>query len=218
MRKSWTLSLISLVTAALGVTAADATPASAASTTPLRVMPLGDSITLGSSPEHSYRGHLQALLAGAGHSVDFVGSYGNVMPPGGEAVWAGPEASQTNYQGPLDIDFEGHGGFQAGQPQSVVGYPDHMLAQMMPTDLPRFQPDVVLVHIGTNDYLGGWTTCRDTGYHYNTGTASGWLAGFDMGAAADCGTGSYRAWGYGGFLQGGAWRLGSLVTPSLALR
>ena len=67
-------------------------------------------------------------------------------------------------------------------------------------------------------YVGGWTTCRDTGYHYNTGVASGWLAGFDMGAAADCGTGSYRAWGYGGFLQGGAWRLGSLVTPSLALR
>lgn len=67
-------------------------------------------------------------------------------------------------------------------------------------------------------YAGGWTTCRDTGYRYNTVTAPGWLAGFDMGAAADCGTGSYRAWGYGGFLQGGAWRLGSLVTTSLTLR
>ena len=67
-------------------------------------------------------------------------------------------------------------------------------------------------------YASGWTTCRDTGYHYNPGVASGWLAGFDMGAAADCGSGSYRAWGYGGFLQGGAWRLGSLVTTSLTLR
>lgn len=67
-------------------------------------------------------------------------------------------------------------------------------------------------------YAGGWSTCRDTGYLYNTGTASGWLAGFDMGAAADCGVGTYRAWGFGGFLQGGAWRLGSLITPSMPLR
>ena len=50
-----------------------------------------------------------------------------------------------------------HGGFQTGQPESVVGYKDHMLAQMVPTDIPLFQPDVVVMHIGTNDYLGGWT-------------------------------------------------------------
>ncbi len=125
---------------------------------PVRIMPLGDSITLGASPEQSYRGHLQRRLTAAGHTFDFVGSYGNVIPPGGEAVWAGPEASQTSYRGPLDIDFEGHGGFQAGQPEAVLGYPDHMLAQMIRTDVSRFEPDVVLMHIGTNDYLGGWTT------------------------------------------------------------
>jgi hypothetical protein len=67
-------------------------------------------------------------------------------------------------------------------------------------------------------YSSGWKTCRDSGFRYNTSTASGWLAAFDMGTAADCGTGSYRAWGYGGFLQGGAWRLGSHVTTSLPLR
>ncbi|MGD9755405.1 MAG: GDSL-type esterase/lipase family protein [Acidimicrobiia bacterium] len=124
---------------------------------PVRIMPLGDSITLGISPDRSYRGHLQLQLRDAGHPFDFVGSYGNVIPPGGEAIWFGPEPSQTSYQGPLDIDFEGHGGFQAGQPESVVGYRDHMLAQMVPTDIPLFAPDVVLVHIGTNDLLGGWT-------------------------------------------------------------
>ena len=67
-------------------------------------------------------------------------------------------------------------------------------------------------------YANGWSTCRDTGYRYNGTAASGWLAGFDMGAAADCGTGSYRAWGFGGFYQGGGWRTGSLVTTSLGLR
>ena len=67
-------------------------------------------------------------------------------------------------------------------------------------------------------YDGAWSTCRDSGYRYNDATASGWLNGLDMGSAADCGAGSYRAWGYGGFLQGGAWRTGALVTPSRFLR
>lgn len=132
-------------------------PTSPPAPPPVRIMPLGDSVTLGNSPPRSYRGFLQGHLHTAGYDFDFVGSYGNIIPPGGEAVWFGPDDSQRTYVGPLDIDFEGHGGFQAGQPQSVVGYPDHMLAQMIPTDLPRFAPDVVLVHIGTNDYLGGFT-------------------------------------------------------------
>jgi hypothetical protein len=64
---------------------------------------------------------------------------------------------------------------------------------------------------------GGWGTCRDSGYYYNTTTSLGWVAGIDMGAAADCGTGSYRALGFGAFYQGGAWRAGSLRTTSLWL-
>ena len=61
---------------------------------------------------------------------------------------------------------------------------------------------------------GGWTTCRDTGYVYNSSVAYGWVAGVDMGTASDCGSGSYRAVGYGAFYQGGAWRSGSYLTPS----
>lgn len=67
-------------------------------------------------------------------------------------------------------------------------------------------------------YSGAWTTCRDTGFTYNTGVATGWLAGIDMGSAADCGAGTYRAWGFGSFYQGGAWRGTSLATPSLWFR
>jgi hypothetical protein len=72
---------------------------------------------------------------------------------------------------------------------------------------------LIQVHTGSS-----WSTCRDTGYRYSTLAATGWLASFDMGGLADCGSGSYRAWGYGGFLQGGSWRSGSQVTPSLSLR
>ena len=60
----------------------------------------------------------------------------------------------------------------------------------------------------------GWTTCRDTGYVYSSSVAFGWVAGVDMGTASDCGSGSYRAIGYGAFYQGGSWRAGSYVTPS----
>jgi hypothetical protein len=67
-------------------------------------------------------------------------------------------------------------------------------------------------------YNGGWSTCRDTGYLYSTTSANGWLAGLRMGIAADCGSGSYRAWGYGSFYQGGAWRGGSRITPVLPFR
>jgi hypothetical protein len=60
----------------------------------------------------------------------------------------------------------------------------------------------------------GWSTCRDTGFAYNTISAYGWVAGIDMGSGADCGSGSYRAIGSGGFFQGGSWRNASLTTPS----
>jgi len=61
---------------------------------------------------------------------------------------------------------------------------------------------------------GGWATCRDTGYLYNSSAAFGWVAGVDMGTTSDCGSGSYRAIGYGGSYEGGTWRSGSSVTPS----
>lgn len=67
-------------------------------------------------------------------------------------------------------------------------------------------------------YNGGWGTCRDTGYVYSTTSANGWLAGLDMGITADCGAGTYRTWGIGAFLEGGAWRGGSIYSPSLPFR
>lgn len=130
MRKFRALPLIALVTAALGVTATGAAPASAASApsgTPLRVMPLGDSITwgLGSSTGNGYRGPLWDGLAADGHPLDFVGT--------------GRNGSMS------DPDNEGHSGYRIDQ-----------IAALADAALTRYRPNVVTLEIGTNDLNGNY--------------------------------------------------------------
>jgi lysophospholipase L1-like esterase len=119
MRKCWSLPLIALVAAAVAVATADVAPAY---DTPLRVMPLGDSITwgVGSSTGNGYRGPLWSELAADGHPLDFVGSRrnGSMADPGNE----------------------GHSGYRIGQ-----------IAALADASLTRYRPDVVTLHIGTND-------------------------------------------------------------------
>ncbi len=89
---------------------------------PLRVMPLGDSITLGigSETSSSYRTDLYRRLTAAGQAVDLVGS-------------------QRDGVGP-DTDHEGHSGWTIDKiDERVEGW------------LADARPDVVLLHIGTND-------------------------------------------------------------------
>ncbi|WP_020477492.1 ricin-type beta-trefoil lectin domain protein [Streptomyces sp. SS] len=125
MRRSWIRPLVALLAAALAVTAAGAAPASAASDTPLRVMPLGDSITwgVGSSTGNGYRGPLWDRLVAEGHPVDFVGT--------------GRAGSMS------DPDNEGHSGYRIDQ-----------IAALANAALTRYRPNVVTLHIGTNDLQG----------------------------------------------------------------
>ncbi|MFD3664051.1 ricin-type beta-trefoil lectin domain protein [Streptomyces sp. NPDC058659] len=125
MKKSWTRSLIALVSAALAVAATGVTPASAASTTPLRVMPLEDSITwgVGSSTGNGYRGPLGDKLAADGRPLDFVGTL-----RGGSMS---------------DPDNEGHSGYRIDQ-----------IAALADASLTRYRPNVVTLEIGTNDLNG----------------------------------------------------------------
>jgi lysophospholipase L1-like esterase len=104
---------------------------------PIRIMPLGDSITKGtgtcSEPDTylnciGYRQDLWNALVGDGYSVDFVGSQGTAF----------------QYQYSFDNDHEGHGGKTADWIRDrVYGPSDHFLL-----DNPA---DIVLLHIGTND-------------------------------------------------------------------
>jgi|GEM_PF-609792 len=91
---------------------------------PLRVLPVGDSITYGSSVNGGYRLPLYQLLTNAGYTVDMVGT-------------------QTgNSTGMADPDHEGHGGWRIDQIDSII------LSVFDAIE----DPDVILLLIGTNDY------------------------------------------------------------------
>ena len=99
--------------------------AAAAQTPPVRIMPLGDSITYGASVAGGYRNKLYQTLTAAGYSVDFVGTQT------GNGVGTLP-----------DSDHEGHSGWIIGQLDSNIAGWFGAIAD----------PDVILLHIGTNDF------------------------------------------------------------------
>jgi lysophospholipase L1-like esterase len=112
----------------LALVLAFASTASTETLGPIRIMPLGDSITYGSLSTNTvgYRRPLYQSLAGAGHSVDFVGSQTDGSPAD------------------FDRNHEGQRGWRADQIR------DNVTAWLNSTPA-----DVVLLHIGTNDISRG---------------------------------------------------------------
>ena len=111
-----------------------------------RIMPLGDSITRGTTdpnpPDPNVVGYRQTLyldLTDEGYDVDFVGG----VQGGGSAVPA------------FDIDHEGHGGWEADE--IVNGNSGDLGAGALADWLAAHEPDIVLLHIGTNDISDGET-------------------------------------------------------------
>jgi len=99
-------------------------------TAPIRIMPLGDSITKGSGPPifSGYRQALYTNLRGVGYDVEFVGSQVN----GGGTPLS------------FDLDHEGHSG------QTADWIADNVIEFLNANPA-----DAVLLHIGTNDLLSG---------------------------------------------------------------
>ena len=94
---------------------------------PVRIMPLGDSITLGTTAG-GYRAPLYASLTNLGYSVDYVGTQ------------TGNGAASLP-----DSDHEGHSGWRISQlSATIVGFLNSVAS-----------PNVVLLHIGTNDANDG---------------------------------------------------------------
>jgi lysophospholipase L1-like esterase len=125
-RKPLLLTLLAFLVGALSLVVA--TPAQSAPA-PIRIMPLGDSITAGPG---CWRAYLWNHLQTTGFTnIDFVGSQPGGGCPGGF---------------PYDPDDEGHGGFAA------TGIADQ---NQLPPWLAAARPDVVLMHLGTNDMWGG---------------------------------------------------------------
>ncbi|MDF5716522.1 MAG: SGNH/GDSL hydrolase family protein [Rhizonema sp. NSF051] len=94
---------------------------------PTRIMPLGDSITGGQPPQNSYRRLLWFYLLNAAYNVDFVGS---------TQLNCGFPAPMPDF----DLDNEGHCGWRSDQ---ILANIDGWLSSN--------RPDVVLIHLGTND-------------------------------------------------------------------
>ncbi|KUM73369.1 GDSL-type esterase/lipase family protein [Streptomyces curacoi] len=121
------LALLATLLLPVGVALAPSAAAAPAAAAPVRVMPLGDSIT--GSPG-CWRALLWNRLQDAGHTdIDFVGTLG--------------------HQGcaqPHDGDNEGHGG------ELVTNVADQNL---LPGRLAATLPDIVVMHFGTNDVWSG---------------------------------------------------------------
>ncbi len=130
-----TVSLTALPT----LPSATAIPSEVASATPvcessyhasLKIMPLGDSITYGEGiPSYGgYRNLLGALLENDGYKIDFVGS------------------QQSGENSLSDADNEGHPGWRISNIREAIGSQGW---------LETYQPDVILLHIGSNDLRYG---------------------------------------------------------------
>jgi lysophospholipase L1-like esterase len=103
---------------------------------PVRIMPLGDSITQALSDQRSYRYNLWVKLVDDGAAFAFVGSQDSNY--GGNPVWP------DHLGQPFDRHHEGHAGFRSDE-----------IAASLPGWMSSYVPDVVLMHVGTNDVLQG---------------------------------------------------------------
>ena len=104
---------------------------------PIRILPLGDSITQGGRrdrEEYTYRLPLFRKLKDAGVDFVFIGSLQKGLQP--QATW--PESNGM----PFDPNHEGHYGWKTGKVR------DHLSEW-----IPQWQgaPDIALIHLGTND-------------------------------------------------------------------
>jgi uncharacterized repeat protein (TIGR01451 family) len=105
----------------------------------VRILLLGDSITRGTNTYPSYRHPLWIKLVGSGRDFDFVGSQNSIGD--GNPVF-------PDYKGQsFDSDHEGHSGWRADE--IVAG---------LPKWLESYTPDIVLLHIGTNDVFDDQST------------------------------------------------------------
>jgi acyl-CoA thioesterase-1 len=100
-----------------------------------KIMPLGDSITAGDGRRDVYRWPLWQLIQEAGVDIDFVGTI-----------------HSDGLNNEFDTDHEGHSGFRT---TDILGG--------LPAWLAANKPDIVLLHIGTNDIFQCWSVADVAG-------------------------------------------------------
>ena len=129
-------------------------------------MPLGNSVTELHQGSSSYRCWMWKELADSGFCFNLVGSR--------TGVWLSPPRGQTQSACPyeaFDENHEGHYGWCAdellyGATRPLFAYPG-TLSEWLPVNT----PDIVLLHIGTNDIdlgHGAHATANETGFIIDT--------------------------------------------------
>ena len=108
------------------------TPVAVPGAKPIKIMPLGDSITQSDSKHNSYRRNLWQKLGAGGYNVDFVGSQTK------HCCWGSPPNPD------FDLNHEGHWGWRTDQ---ILDKIDQWAVV--------YKPDIVLIHLGHNDIFKG---------------------------------------------------------------
>lgn len=118
--------------------------------TPIRIWPLGDSITLGKStydePYPTYRKRLHERLTAAGWDIDFVGTQTGFCTTTG---WT-TETCLAEYPDWQDQQHDGWSGWATQWVWDDVVKPN----------VASVAPDIVLLHLGTNDAYKGYTQAQ----------------------------------------------------------
>ncbi len=122
--------------------------------TPIKIMPFGDSITASFSPYSSYRCYLDHLLRAANIPFLFTGSrttdsYGHPPPPCGNPL-TGFDPCNEGYSGAMAWDFLHADNWHSG----TINTLDNILSRQVilyDGTMGENIPDVVLMHLGTND-------------------------------------------------------------------
>lgn len=105
----------------------------------IKIAPYGNSITQAAGDRQSYRYPLWKKLIDANISFDFVGTMNTNF---------GGNPSRPDYKGkPFDMDHEGHWGWRADE-----------ILNSLSSWLTKYTPDMVLMHVGTNDCIQAQTT------------------------------------------------------------
>ncbi|MBF8963548.1 hypothetical protein I0P70_09835 [Pontibacter sp. FD36] len=132
---------------------------------PLRILPLGNSITQGGDTHPSYRYELWKTLVDAGLDFEFVGSMDtnwrfDATNPEQSADAASPVIGQE-YKGAKFLNkHEGHWGWTTSDMLNGYEKPTQYKRDKgkLSDWLKGYTPDVVLMHLGTNDMIYSKTT------------------------------------------------------------
>lgn len=118
-----------------------------AAVTPIKIMPLGDSITSGSAAWASYRCELQKLTGVS--SYNYVGRVHGQLGSSNPPLFEVPPP--PDYCAMADLDNEGHSGYRIDDILAGAGsWPGNLLSWAIADN-----PDIVLIHLGTVDLTSG---------------------------------------------------------------